>query len=89
MNDSLFSYTLPDRNIGRKCARDYGEKLSDRPDSETAWNYFRSERFLACYVSSRQLQVFERFLQLKEQVSRTPHFLCESRRNPCSFKHQL
>ncbi|GFW49427.1 hypothetical protein TNCV_3059341 [Trichonephila clavipes] len=48
--------------------RRYNQKSSGRPDSDDAWNSLRSARFLAYHVSSRQLQIFERFLQLTEQV---------------------
>ncbi|GFS89099.1 hypothetical protein TNCV_1258551 [Trichonephila clavipes] len=49
------------------------EKSSGRPDSGAARNSLRSGRFGACQVSSRQLQIFERWdLQLNERTSRTP-----------------
>ncbi|GFW04764.1 RNase H domain-containing protein [Trichonephila clavipes] len=54
-------------------AQTYGQKSSGRPDNDASWNSLRSGSFLACHVSSRQLQIFEYFLQLKEQASFTPN----------------
>ncbi|GFX97187.1 hypothetical protein TNCV_556771 [Trichonephila clavipes] len=59
------------------------------PNSDAAWISLLSRRFLACHVSSRQLQILERFLQLKEQVSCKPNSLSEPRRSPCTFEHLL
>ncbi|GFV44174.1 hypothetical protein TNCV_1825411 [Trichonephila clavipes] len=56
----------------------YGQKSSGRSDSDIVWNSLPSGRFLVCHVSS--LQIFERFLQLIEQTSRTTNSLCEPRR---------
>ncbi|GFT25169.1 hypothetical protein TNCV_180541 [Trichonephila clavipes] len=65
------------------------QKLSDWPDSGNVWNSLSSGRILACHLSSWQLQIFERFLQLKQQASRTPNSLCEPKRRTYTFEHLL
>ncbi|GFY12147.1 hypothetical protein TNCV_3097011 [Trichonephila clavipes] len=63
-------------------------KSSGVPDSGAAWNFLRFGRFLACHVSSRQLQTFKRYgFQLKERAFRSPNSFCEPRRSPCTFEH--
>ncbi|GFY32408.1 hypothetical protein TNCV_3559161 [Trichonephila clavipes] len=66
-----------------KVAQNYGQKSSGFPDSDVAWNFLPSGRFLECHVTSRQLQISERFFQVEEQAPCTSNSLFEPKRRSC------
>ncbi|GFU61699.1 hypothetical protein TNCV_4611781 [Trichonephila clavipes] len=78
------------KSCPKTVAGNYYQKSSGRPDSGDVCTSLRFRRFLAYTVSSRQLQIFERWdIYLKELASSTSNSSCDQNQVHVTFSSHL